>query len=445
MPDRHQIRLCEWSSVEVADIPTATRRDLLAASECWRRENALPHTPLTFGGADGTVMSASHYVGVIEVNGYTVEIYPKLDDRIVDAREVNDETTASSVMRHLLWMLDIAGYMDLAEADAAHLDVAEVSYYDLFAFLFAKNVLRELERGVIHNYLTTEDDTTAIRGRIDLVRQSTRNWGRNDVHYCRWDEFTPDTPMNRLLRCATRNLQTRVRNPEPVALLANCAALLEDVTEVDPRTAIREANVRWDRSNERFRRSFEMARRLLAGSSYELTTGQEDVFVFLLDMNNLFESFVTAAVSARFGVPVVDQESIGHLLFVETRGHIEQKPDLQWRVGARKWIGDAKYKRLFASDEPGEEVTLVDGSRLGPADARQLTCYGGIVGRHAEVPNLAVFYPLVGDRTPTITEYRTWNDSRLYLVPVRVDRAQPAADTIPIGPWMTDANERKAK
>lgn len=438
MVEQPPIRLCEWSSVDVTELLPSTRHAIAAAAEAWREENSLPDAPVTFGGADGTTLSASHYVGVIEVGACTIEIYPKLDKQLIDAVEVKKDSTASTVMRHLLWMLEVAGYMDLAEADTAQLDVAQVNYYDLFAYLLAKNLLTELERGVMHGYVGVHDNTPAIRGRIDMLQQCTKNWGRCDVHFCRWDEFTPDIPMNRLFKCACRHLQPRVRNPEPALLLANCAALLDEVADVDPYTAVTGARIRWDRSNDRFRRSFDMARRLLAGSAYEMASGGEDVFVFLLDMNHLFESFVTAAVSARFGVSVLEQSSIGHLLSKEDRGYIRQKPDIQWCVGARNWIGDAKYKRLLDPSGQDEEETVAAGDKLGAADVRQLSCYSGIVGRHStKTPSLAVFYPLVGNETPEIIQYRTWNDSSLCMVPVRLDKVQPPEEAIPSGSWMT--------
>jgi 5-methylcytosine-specific restriction enzyme subunit McrC len=448
MMDTAPIRICEWSSVDASAIPVDVRRDIAAAAEAWRKENGLPLPPLAFGGADGTTMTASHYVGVVDVHGCTVEIYPKLDSLIVQAAKVESEEAASSVMRHLLWMIEVAGFMDLAEADAAQLDVTQITYYDLFAYLLAKNLLRELERGVIHNYVGTEENTPTIRGRIDLLRQCTRNWGRGDIHFCRWDEFTPDTPLNRLFKCATLQLQPRVRNPEPALLLANCAALLNDVSNVEPSAVVREARIRWDRSNDRFRRSYDMARRLLAGSAYEMSSGQEDVFVFLLNMNHVFESFVASVVSARFGVPVIEQESIGHLLFLGKRKLIQQQPDLQWNVGEQPWVGDAKYKRLLDVSDEDDETTSEGGTRLGAADARQLTCYAGIVGQMPPSPSLAVFYPLVGDRDSSVIQYRTWNDCRLCLVPVRVDRRQTTADVIPSGAWMTgdvSDDERKSK
>jgi 5-methylcytosine-specific restriction enzyme subunit McrC len=433
---RKIVRLCEWSTVEDHGIDEPTRRDVADAVASWREASRLPKAPLVFEGFDGNALRASHYAGVVEVKGVSIEIYPKLDRRLAGASRVQDDMT-SSVMSNLLWMLGVAGYMDLAPADAAGLDTADFSYFDLFAYLLAKNLLAELERGVAHSYREVHEDTPAIRGRIDLLHQCTRNWGRKDVHRCRWDEFTPDTPMNRLFKCACQSLQTRVRNPEPARLLACCSALLEEVPDVDAATALRDAHLRWDRSNDRFRRCFDMARRLLAGSAYEMASGSEDVFVFLLDMNHVFESFVAAVVAAKFGTTVVEQGPIGHLLYEEKRGLVNQVPDLRWEADGITWIGDAKYKQLrpevLEKDEEGEDERA--GPILLPADIRQLSCYAGIHGAENGCPNVAIFYAHVGDEGRGVHEYRTWNDSPLRLVPVRLDQRVDAAMTLPAGAW----------
>jgi len=90
----------------------------------------------------------------------------------------------------------------------------------------------------------------------------------------------------------------------------------------------------------------------------------------------------------------------------------------------------------WPKEERPRERLLAEGA--DPGDVRQLTCYAGIVGRHSAIPSLAVFYPIIGAETPAIIQYRTWNDSRLCMVPVRVDKTQSAAETIPSGAWMLD-------
>jgi 5-methylcytosine-specific restriction endonuclease McrBC regulatory subunit McrC len=416
-------------------------RDIDAAAEAWRILNGLSVSPLSFAGPDGKQLCARQYVGVIEVDEVALEIYPKLDATLIEASEIHPLSSAiDTVMSNLLWMLEVADHRDLAETATAHLEEAPTSFFDLFAYLLGKNLLPELERGVAHAYVTFTDDLRAVRGRIDLVEQVTRNWNRLDRVFCAWDEFTPDTAINRLFKCACRFLSERVNYLEASRLLLDCQALLSEVDDVSPSTALQGVwNLRFDRSVERFRTAFDLARRLLAGIGHNLGVGSANTFVFLLDMNQVFESYVHAVLESHFQTAVEEQKYIGKL-FEASAGGVSQLADYYWRDGPTFWIGDAKYKHLAKgqqralrfSDLPGEqnrvdEVVPLAGHVLSPADIRQLTVYAELVRRRERLvapPDLMLLYPFVGPPGGCIPDrVAAWNGSTFWLMPVQV-RAQ---------------------
>ena len=424
-------------------------RDIDAAAEAWRTLNGLPVSPLSFSGPNGQHLYARQYVGVIEVDEVALEIYPKLDAALIEVCErqpLSSATTIDSVMRNLLWMLEVADHRDLAETATAHLEEAPTSFFDLFAYLLGKNLLPELERGVAHAYVAFTDDLKAVRGRINLVEQVTRNWNRLDRVNCTWDEFTPDTSINRLFKCACRFLSERVNYLEASRLLLDCQALLSEVEDVSPTTALHGVwNLRFDRSVERFRTAFDLARRLLAGIGHNLGVGSANTFVFLLDMNQVFENYVHAVLESHFDTAVEEQKYVGRL-FEASPGGISQLADFYWRDAANSWIGDAKYKHLAKgqqralrfSDLPGEQQNRIDevvplaGHILSPADVRQLTVYAELVRRRerlAAPPDLMLLYPFVGPPGECIPDrVAAWNGSMFWLMPVLL-RAQDIVGT----------------
>ena len=423
-------------------------RDIDAAAEAWRILNGLSVSPLSFAGPDGQQLCARQYVGVIEVDEVALEIYPKLDATLIEASErqpLSSATTIDSVMRNLLWMLEVADHRDLAETATAHLEEAPTSFFDLFAYLLGKNLLPELERGVAHAYVTFADDLKAVRGRIDLVEQVTRNWNRLDRVFCAWDEFTLDTAINRLFKCACRFLSERVNYLEASRLLLDCQTLLGEVEDVSPATALSGVwNLRFDRSMERFRTAFDLARRLLAGIGHNLGVGSANTFVFLLDMNQVFENYVHAVLESHFNTAVEEQKYVGKLLEVRAGG-ISQLADYYWRHETTIWIGDAKYKHLakglqralrfsdFEGEQNGvDETAPLAGHVLSPADVRQLTVYAELVRRRermATPPDLMLLYPFVGPPGECIPDrVAAWNGSTFWLMPVLV-RAQDFVGT----------------
>jgi len=78
------VRVSEWSSVSVAgQLDDEQRAAIEQAAETWRGINGLSASPLSFSGSHGDTLCACQYVGVVEVFGATVEIYPKLDKRLL--------------------------------------------------------------------------------------------------------------------------------------------------------------------------------------------------------------------------------------------------------------------------------------------------------------------------------------------------------------------------
>jgi len=414
----------------------------------WQAENRLPEPPLSFHGAQGELLCARQHVGVVEVQDVRIEIWPKLDAALLNADRLQPDERCRSVMANLLWMLDICGFMEMSEADAADLRDSPAGYIDVFAFLLGKNLLQQLEAGVARSYRDRQDDLGTVRGRIELIEQITRNWNRYDLIACSWSELSADIPLNRILKCACRALRDRVGSPAPVRILDACRLHLADVADLTVTEALALArDLRWDRANDRFRPSFEMAVRLLSGG-YQLGAGQEFAFVALFDMNCVFEAFVGAALRARYGATVVEQEVIGHLL-ASPRKAIRQVPDYRWAVDGHTWVGDAKYKHLGKGREadPGEESAATGGVShpvrlLSSADVRQLTLYAEIDRRRKALqspPSAAVFYPLVGTAEVLPARAGTWNGGELWLVPVRVDRRGPLASCI--GPVAVEAGD----
>jgi 5-methylcytosine-specific restriction enzyme subunit McrC len=437
MSQRHVIRTCEWSRKRVDGLSPEDRVAIEAAAERWQMAAGLDEPPVTFSGADGLLLCTSQHVGVLEVDGCTVEILPKLDARLLDDQPPGDDTTGR-VMENLLWMLASSGFMELTEADRANLKRDEIRYYDLFAFILAKQLLIQLQAGVPHAYVARHDDLRALRGTINIADQVTRNWNRFDRLSCQWDEFTPDTPLNRVFKSACGVLRRRVANQAAATLLEECLIYLDDAAALDARTALQTAHaIRWDRANDRFRASFDLAVHLLSGEGFQLAHATARTFVFLLDMNRVFEAFAGAVLEKTFACAIQQQAELGHLLIEPRR--IRQIPDFQWQYRHQNWIGDAKYKRLDAAypmDADGEDTEESPSpARLGPADLRQLTVYAEIQRwntNQPHPPSLMVLFPVVGDQGFRITQRKAWNQSNLYLVPVRVDRE---VDLAACTPW----------
>jgi 5-methylcytosine-specific restriction enzyme subunit McrC len=404
------LRLCEYQSVQV-DWSQDTREAVLAAAEVWQAAHGLSQPPLNFEGPDGRTLCVQQHVGVVEAGGVCVEIYPKLDSVLVDDPSLI-ENRAATVMSSLLWLLEESGYAGLIDSGEASVEESPDSISDLLAWLFARRLRYQLGLGMPQEYVGQRNDLPLVRGRVEFSRQATVLFGRPDVIACAWDEFTPDTPLTRLMRCATELLLSRVRLPGAAADLRDAMAMLDEVTSVHPLEALSSAgSIRWSRMNARWLPCHDLALAVLRGLGREMHAGGTESFVFLLDMNQLFESYCARWIERFSGTRVQEQVRLGTLL-VSPNQKLGQDADFLWHQAGDVWVGDAKYKKSSSDEWP-----KID-------DVRQLICYGQLARKlhPGKKSLLMLLHPTTKAETYDIWE--TFDGQSLRLQSVRIVRDQ---------------------
>jgi 5-methylcytosine-specific restriction endonuclease McrBC regulatory subunit McrC len=415
----------EWAKRKLPDLPADVRAEVEDCVARWTEENGLPQPPLEFSGSKGNTLCSRNFVGVVEAGGQAIEIYPKLDKALLwEGAEVDDQQQRST-MASLMWMLEVASHEQLFDADTSSLQTSETPFLDLWAALLGRNLYRELQSGLARAYRPVEENTTAVRGRILLQHHVLHNMNRSDRVYCGWDEFTEDRPMNQILKCVCRFLSSRVSNPDTQHVLFNCLAMLDEVSDLDVDTALRqEGRIVWDRSMQRFQLPFKLAMRLLRSIGHSSFHGGQQTYVFLLDMNQVFEDYVGAVLGQLHGVPVDAQRVIGSLF--RSPNKIRQKPDFYWQKNeAEIFIADSKYKPFFSwnGDLISEEEE--NAAYFSPSDVRQLIVYGVMAGGNPENMNLQIIYPFVGEgELPPVDRKTTFNGMSMEAVPIRVGRRE---------------------
>ena len=232
----------------------------------------------------------------------------------------------------------------------------EYALPDILALALVSSARRAFARGLLHGYRTQEEALYTVRGRIMFAEQIRRRLGVALPVEVRYDEFTDDIRENRLVKAAAARLgRMRLRSRDARAGLGWTAAILDNVSPVDfPPSNVPE--VHFDRLNEHYRGVVGLSRLILRHSAFQSGRGRVRAAGFLMDMNKVFQEFVTQAlrdaleVSAyTFGernIPSLDRE-----------GNVHLKPDLVWREGSSwTFVGDAKYKDLSGEHAPNSDL-----------------------------------------------------------------------------------------
>ena len=241
---------------------------------------------------------------------------------------------------------------------------------------FARTAETTLARGLFHHYRHEEDDLLALRGRIDFVRQFRRG-GVLVPMACSWDDFTADVDENRCLMAAIR-LALRVPDVphDDRRRLRRLLAALDGVAEPTASAALdRLDRIQYTRLNEHYRPALRLARLILANCTLQDQHGDTAASAFMLDMNDLFEQFVTARLQRELRGRLEVAAQLRPHLDVERR--VEIRPDLTLRQsGETVGVADLKYK--LADSDTDAAGTAGPLARHG--DYYQLLAYATALG-----------------------------------------------------------------
>ncbi len=284
-------------------------------------------------------------VGVLEIGDLSVSIRPKLP------------------VSRVLYLASYAiGQIGFREERFDYAD--EPTLVEALVPAFAAAARRAFSRGLLHGYRTEEDSLQTVRGRIRIDDQIRRRFGIPVPLEVRYDDFTVDVLPNRLVKAAAFCLLgLRIHTPSRVKL-ADVLSNLEDVRLVEFSSGAL-PEVRFDRLNEHYREVVELSRLILRHTSIETKRGSVRASGFLVDMNVVFQEFVTRALRQALGLSERTFPSDKRLpkVWLDEANSVRLKPDLTWWDRHEcTFVGDAKYKKI-------------DDKRVPNADLYQLLAY----------------------------------------------------------------------
>ena len=227
---------------------------------------------------------------------------------------------------------------------------------DTLAIALAAAARRAFSRGLLHGYRTEEEALHTVRGRIRFADQIRQRYGIPLPIEVRYDEFTDDITENQLVKAAAIRLGgMRLRSQQARRNLGWIAAMLENVSSVEsfPKDV---PDVRFDRINEHYRGVVGLSRLILRHSAFESERGVVHATGFLMDMNTLFQEFLTVALRETLGLTerVFREKNIDTL---DVDGKVKLRPDLTWWHGRDcQFVGDAKYKGIENESVPNADL-----------------------------------------------------------------------------------------
>jgi 5-methylcytosine-specific restriction enzyme subunit McrC len=219
-----------------------------------------------------------------------------------------------------------------------------------------RQVARAIHQGLLPGYVTVEESSPVLRGRLRESAQLAMHHGLPLPLEIRHDEFTVDIAENQILRTACERMLLVPRvDEESTRMLRRLLREFGDVrsiNRVDPAPP-------WQptRLNARYHSALRLAELVLRATSVEHGAGVVAVNGFLFDMPRLFEDFVTVALKESLGSAFGGHVEAQSRHYLDVAGKVLLKPDIVWRVGGTTAaVIDAKYKAEKPSGYPNADL-----------------------------------------------------------------------------------------
>lgn len=266
-------------------------------------------------GPEQWAVRVSDAVGVIAVGDLQLVVAPKIP------------------ADHLLYLLERGG--ELPRLDEAPVDAAvSPSLWELVAQAFVEAAERLLRLGLIRDYRELTDTLDAASGRIDVLGTTGHYYAGRLALECIFDDFSFDTPLNRVILAAVREVAESPLLPSPLRLRAvRLMAWLDGVGELQPLDMTSEV----DRRTRHYDAPIRLARHILRHVGRHLAAGPDAAWSFLLRTPEMVERGILGILEDRLGPSRVGK---GHLRL--TGSTLTFNPDLVFDGG--RAIGDVKYK-----------------------------------------------------------------------------------------------------
>ena len=126
--------------------------------------------------------------------------------------------------------------------------------YDLLCVMLTKAISKQIKRGLNKEYLTTNEVTGSLKGKINISKSIKLNSLNNKKMYCEYDKYSENSYMNRIVKTAAikiinSNMIKETRHKEELKKLL---IYFKNVSEIDKKD-INWKNLRFNTNNKNYK------------------------------------------------------------------------------------------------------------------------------------------------------------------------------------------------
>lgn len=280
-----------------------------------------------------------NYVGYIKLSTVSIEILPKIS--------LND--SAELERKALLNMLSKCGILKVNYSEISSLKLYKESLNEILAYLFSKKLQKELRKGVYGEYVYIEENINSLKGSLRVQEQIKNIASHSSKAFCRFEEFSRDNKLNKILSFFVKEVMKNVKNRETLKLLRISEMILGEVEEKSV-TLNEVNNFSFNRLNKPFEDAFTLGKMIVLGESAFGKLGGNKAYSILFKMNEIFEIYIGKLLKELLYEETVHMQHSKYKLLIKeesNRGVFKLIPDIVIeKNGIESVIIDTKWKSV---------------------------------------------------------------------------------------------------
>jgi 5-methylcytosine-specific restriction enzyme subunit McrC len=296
-----------------------------------------------------TLQAVNGYVGVIKTENLTLEILPKIHQKVYEENQEKENQKNRDILNKMLLKVLNPNALEGTNADLDSLE--DMNIFEVFIKMFANSVDELIRKGVKSDYMLQEDNLPYLKGKIQFSNHIRYNLAHKERFYVEFDEYLPDRVENRLIKTCIDFLLDKSQDSENQRLLREQLFFFDDVSY--------STNIEYDISciqdlhggMEHYETPLNFAKIFLQNKSFTPTVGDDSAFSFLFPMAVIFERYVEVLLRDS-GIDVESKFNNEYFLENEDKNdkQISLEPDYMFKFDNKRIVADAKWK-LYDEDK----------------------------------------------------------------------------------------------
>jgi len=274
------------------------------------------------------------FVGVIQVDGLTIEILPKID---------NDGKSTNVWQKALIEMLRVTKKLKVQKLDNADVNRQNIHLLDIYFECFLNEVQLLIHHGLIKQYYKETDNVKALKGKLEFAGHISRNLVHKERFFTTHQVYDKDHLVHQIISKALNIVEKCTKGNY---LYSKCKTVQLDFPEVK-NISVTEATfskIPKTRKTAPYETALAISKFIILNFAPNISSGSENMLALLFDMNNLWEEYILAKLKQSDREVTVYGQQSTHFW-----DGISIRPDIVIEKDEMKFIIDTKWKNISCS------------------------------------------------------------------------------------------------